>query len=301
MVEVLIPGTLAEALGMLADREGAVPLAGGTDVLLDMRTGRSDPTVLVDMSRLDGLRGVGIDGDLVTIGAMTSIRTIERDAELAARSTAVPEAAHVLGSVQIRVMATLGGNLCHATPSAEMPPPLLVHGAEVDIAGPDGGRTVPLADLFAGPGATTLDPGELVAAVRYPAPSNLGSCYLRQTVRWSMDLAGVGVAASVAVDGDRITTATVALGAVAPTPFVVGGVADLMTGDPWDPERAGEAGRMAAAASSPISDARGSADYRCSVVAALVPRALGIAYRRAIGGWPVGRFSPTNGLVEEPA
>lgn len=234
------------------------------------------------------------------IGALTRVRAVELDPALTRRATAVVEAARVLGSVQIRTMATVGGNLCHATPSAELPPALLVLDAVAEVAGPAGERSLPLAELFAGPGRTTLAPGELLTAVQLRgARSGVGSCYLRQTVRWAMDLAGVGVAAAVESDGDTVVGARVALGAVAPVPLLVPGAAAAVVGAELSPEVVEEAGARAAAACSPISDARGTAGYRRQVVAVLVARALRIAWLRATGAWPDGVLAPPNGLLSE--
>lgn len=298
MADVFVPGTLTEAIGFLAGHGGAaLPIAGGTDVLVDTRTGRSRPDWLVDLSSLAALTGFVLDGETLRLGALTRIRAVELDPELGRRAAALVEAARVLGSVQIRTMATVGGNLCHGTPSAEMPPALLVHDAVADIAGLGGRRSVPLADLFAGPGRTTLGADELLTSLRARVPASAsGSCYLRQTVRWSMDLAGVGVAASVEVEGAVVTSARVALGAVAPVPLLVGPATEAVVGTTLPPEAAGEAGRQAAEVCSPISDARGTADYRRQVVAVLVPRALRIAWLRATGAWPEGVPAPVNGV-----
>ena len=131
-------------------------------------------------------------------------------------------------------MATIGGNICHATPSAEMPPPLLVHDATAEIVGPSGSRTVDLGGVFAGPGRTTLAPGELLVALRLHTPAGSGSCYLRQTVRWAMDLAGVGVAAAVQVRDGVVTGARIALGAVSPEPLRVPDAERALVGRPFD-------------------------------------------------------------------
>lgn len=298
MVDVFVPDTLEGAIGFLGDHRGAaIPVAGGTDVVVDTRTGRSRPEWLVDLSVLRGLAGVEFDGEALWIGAMTRIRAVELDPELRRRAAAMVEAARVLGSVQIRTMATVGGNLCHATPSAEMPPALLVHEAVAEITGPEGRRSIPLAELFSGPGRTTLAPDELLTSVRARVPAtSAGSCYLRQTVRWSMDLAGVGVAASVEVDGTTVTNAHVALAAVAPVPLLVGSATETVVGTSLSPDVANEAGMRAAAACSPISDARGTADYRREVVSVLVPRALRVAWLRATGAWPLGVPAPVNGV-----
>lgn len=299
MPDVFVPAALEDAIGFMTEHAGtAMPIAGGTDVLIDTRVGRASPEWLVDLSPLDVLAGIELDGEEVRIGALTKIRAIELDDELARRAPALVEAARVLGSVQIRTMATVGGNLCHATPSAEMPPALLVHDATAEIAGPAGARSIPLAELFAGPGRTTLAAGELLTGLRLRAPAAAaGSCYLRQTVRWAMDLAGVGVAASVEVDGEVVTQARVALGAVAPVPLLVPEAADAILGSELTSAAADEAGARAAAACSPITDARGTQQYRRDVVAVLVPRALRIAWLRATGSWPVGVPAPINGVL----
>ncbi len=301
MADVFVPGTLEEAINFLAHQAGrATPIAGGTDVMVDTQSGRIRPDWLVDLSSLPSLTGADLEGEVLHLGALTRIRTVELHPELGRRAPALVEAARVLGSVQIRTMATVGGNLCHGTPSAEMPPALLVHDTAVEIAGPEGRRSIPLADLFAGPGRTILAPGQLLVALHVRVPvSAAGSCYLRQTVRWSMDLAGVGVAASVEVEGAVVSRARVALGAVAPVPLLVGAAAEAVVGTDLAPEIAQEAGRRAAAACSPISDARGTADYRREVVSVLVPRALHIAWLRATGRWPEGVPAPVNGVLSE--
>ena len=303
MADVYVPETLEDAVGFLAGHAGtATPIAGGTDVLIDTRVGRIDPDWLVDLSPLDSLAGIGVDGDGIRIGALTRVRALELDPELTRRATSIVEAARVLGSVQIRTMATLGGNLCHATPSAELPPALLVHDAVAEVVGPGGDRELPLADLFAGPGHTTLAAGELLTTVRLAlSAASGGSCYLRQTVRWSMDLAGVGVAASVEAEGGVARSARIALGAVAPVPMLAVDAAASVEGTDLAPGTLEEAGALAAAACSPISDARGTAEYRRQVVAVLTSRALRIAWLRATGSWPEGVFARPNGVLSEDA
>lgn len=301
MADVYVPETLDDAVGFLAGHAStATPIAGGTDVLIDTRMGRIDPEWLVDLSPLDSLAGVTPDGDDLRIGALTRVRSLELDFDLARRATAIVEAARVLGSVQIRTMATLGGNLCHATPSAELPPALLVHDTVAEVAGPAGSRAIRLAELFAGPGKTTLTPGEILTAVRAtPSTANGGSCYLRQTVRSAMDLAGVGVAASVEVAGGVATSARVALGAVAPVPMLAEEAATAVEGTDLGHDELEQAGVLAAAACAPISDARGTAEYRRQVVAVLVSRALRIAWLRATGSWPEGVLARPNGVFSE--
>ena len=303
MPELYVPEGLDDAIGFMAEHAGsALPVAGGTDVMIDIRVGRFSPEWLVDLTPLRFLAGTTLDGEVLRLGALATIRSIELDPVLARRAAALVEAARVLGSVQIRTMASVGGNLCHATPSAEMPPALLVHDAVAELAGPGGERSLPLAELFAGPGRTTLEPGELLTAVSLRVPAAAaGSCYLRQTVRWSMDLAGVGVAAAVEVEGTTVTRARIALGAVAPVPLLVPGAAEAVVGTALSAEAAQEAGARAAAACSPITDARGTAEYRRQVVAVLVPRALHISWLRATGSWPDGVPAPINGVLSQDA
>jgi len=301
-INVFVPNTLEEAVSFLADHaETAIPIAGGTDVMIDTRVGRSSPEWLVSLKSLEMLNGIEHDNNTFRIGALTRIRTIELDQWLRQHSTALVEAARVLGSVQIRTMATIGGNLCHATPSAEMPPALLVHHGVAEIAGPDGIRSIPLGQLFVGPGHTSLGLGEILTGIVCQTPgSSTGSCYLRQTVRWAMDLAGVGVAASIEVDEDRVISGVkLALSAVAPVPLEVDAAAEILTGKELLPQLGVEVGRAAAEACSPISDVRGTAEYRRQVVSALVPRALRIAWLRAVRNWPAGKLAPVNGVLYE--
>ena len=292
------PPTVEAAVALLAAEPAALPLAGGTDLVIDLRTGRAAAALLVDLTAIPGLAGVTGDRTTIRIGAMTTVRSIETDRILCLRAPALVEAARVLGSVQIRNMATLGGNLCHATPSADLPPALMVHDAEAVIHGPDGERRIPVAGLFTGPGATCLSGAELLAEVELVAPGDgFGSCYLRQTVRRAMDLAGVGVAASLRVVDGVVRNARVALGAVAPRPLLVGGMDAQLAGRPLDRSAAEDAGRTAADASSPITDVRGTERYRRRVVETLVARALKIAAARATGRLEAGVLAPVNGLL----
>lgn len=300
MPELFAPRQLEEAVSFLAEHPSrALPVAGGTDAMIDVRLGRVTPEWLVDLMSLDGLAEVEVEvEDRVRVGALTRIRTIELHPDLLERGTALVEAARVLGSVQIRTMATVGGNVCHATPSAEMPPALLVHEATAEVAGPEGRRSLALEQLFVGPGRTALSPGELLTAISLRAPrTHSGSCYLRQTVRWSMDLAGAAVAAFVETNCETVTKARIALGAVAPVPLLATEAAATVLGTELGSEVARQAGAQAAAVCSPITDARGTAKYRRQVISALVPRALRIAWLRATGNWPAGLLAPVNGVL----
>ena len=295
------PGSVSAAVAILANNPNATVIAGGTDLVIDRRLGRADPQApLVDVTGIDELRGLRWDGDELHVGSNATIREIESDPAVIVRAAALAEAARVLGSVQIRNMATLGGNLCNASPAAEMVPPLITHDAVAAIQGPDGERRQSVATFATGPRTTSLSTGEILASVRLRAPARSGSCYLRQTVRWAMDLAGVGVAAWIQTDGTgfaaAVQEARVALGAVAPTAVLVPGVEDLLAGRPLTEQRLGAVRSAASEACEPISDTRGTAEHRRHVAGVLAARALSIAYARAAGLWP-GGLAPVNGQV----
>ena len=299
------PRSVSEAVTILADTPDATIIAGGTDLVIDRRLGRADPQApLVDVTGIDELRGLRWDGDELHIGAAATIRQVECDPTVIARASALAEAARVLGSVQIRNMATLGGNLCNASPAAEMAPPLMAHDAVATVHGPDGTRRQPVAALATGPRTTSLKAGEILTSVRLRVPPHSGSCYVRQTVRWAMDLAGVGVAAWVLTDGDgaeaTVKEARLALGAVSPTAVLVPGLDLLLAGHPLTAARLGAASAAAAAACQPISDTRGTAEHRRHVAGVLAVRALSIAHARASGLWP-GGLAPVNGRASAGA
>lgn len=299
------PGSASEAVTILAANPGATVIAGGTDLVIDRRLGRADPQApLVDVTGIDELRGVRWDGDDLHIGAAATIGAIESDPAVIVRASALAEAARVLGSVQIRNMATLGGNLCNASPAAEMVPPLLAHDAVAAVQGPNGERRQAVADFATGPRTTILATGEILTSVRLRVPALSGSCYLRQTVRWAMDLAGVGVAAWVRADregaGATVKEVRLALGAVAPTAVLVPGLESLLAGSPLTTERLGAVRAAASAACEPISDTRGTAEHRSHVAGVLAARAVSIAHARAAGLWP-GGLAPVNGRASAAA
>ena len=305
MSECYRPGSVSEAVAILADTPDATIIAGGTDLVIDRRLGRADPHApLVDVTGLDELRGPRWDGDELHIGSAATIRQVECDPTVIARAPALAEAARVLGSVQIRNMATLGGNLCNASPAAELAPPLMAHDAVATVHGPNGTRRLPVAALATGPRTTSLKAGEILTSVRLRVPPRSGSCYVRQTVRWAMDLAGVGVAAWVLTDGDgaeaTVKEARLALGAVAPTAVLVPGLDLLLAGQPLTAERLGAVSAAASEACEPISDTRGTAQHRRHVAGVLAARALSIAHARAAGLWP-GGLAPVNGRASAGA
>ncbi|MBN1218953.1 MAG: xanthine dehydrogenase family protein subunit M [Anaerolineae bacterium] len=283
--EYLAPQNLAEALQMMADRPEALPLAGGTDLLVQMKEGGRPVEVLVSLKRVPEVRQFASNGNLafgaaVTVGQIAANPQIQQDYPALANGTGL------IGSMQIRNMATVGGNLCNAAPSADTAPPLLVLGAQVVLASAQGERIVPLVKFFVGPGQTVLQPGELLKEIIVPnPPARSGSFYLRQTPRAWMDIAVVGVAASITLAADNtIREVRLALGAVAPTPILVPAVETLLQGQTLTDDLLQEVGTVAAQAAKPIDDLRASAEYRRHLVKALTQRALRGAVARAKKG-----------------
>ncbi len=284
--EYAAPATLAEALALLARHgEAARPLAGGTDLLLMLRSGRRRASCLVDLKRVPGLDRVeAAAGGGLRIGALASHAAILTSPAFTATALrAVADAAGSVSGPQIRNRGTIGGNLCNASPAADLAPPLLALGATVEVARQGGAaRTFPLERLFAGPGRTTLAAGDLLVAVGLPAPApRTGSAYERAT-RVAIDIALVGVAVSLTLAADgTVSAARVALGAVAPTPVLSPGAAAALVGRAPEPAALAAAAKAAAADSRPIGDVRASADYRRHMVEVLARRALARAVSAA--------------------
>jgi CO/xanthine dehydrogenase FAD-binding subunit len=288
--DYLAPNSLAEALEMLSDRPEAVPLAGGTDLLVQIKEGRRPVEALLSLKRVPGLGGCAHNGAL-TLGSTVTVGQIAAHQQVQQDYAALATGAGLIGSVQIRNVATVGGNLCNAAPSADTAPPLLVLGAQAVIASAQGQRTLPLETFFlpqghwdgVGPGRTALGPGELLQEIIVPQPARRsGSFYVRHTPRARMDLAVVGVAAAITLDGDgTIAAARLALGAVAPVPMRATEAEALLPGQALTEELLQEVGALAAQQARPIDDLRASAAYRRHLVNVLTQRALRGALARA--------------------
>jgi carbon-monoxide dehydrogenase medium subunit len=281
--EYLEPTNLQEAITIL-DRYGsqAKVLAGGTDLLTLLKELTLKPRFVVNIKRLTEMEGIiHTPGHGLRIGALTTIHTLEASSLLREKYPALAQAAHLLGSPQVRNLATIGGNLCNAAPSAETAPPLLSYSAAVRIAGPKGERTHALESFFSGPGTTVLQDGELLTEVTLPEPPRgVGSVYLKHCPRGSMDIAVVGVAVMLALsskDG-KIEESRIGLGAVGSTPFRARGAEELLRGKKITELLVQEVAKKAAVESRPISDIRGSAEYRSQMVRVLTARALRMAY-----------------------
>jgi carbon-monoxide dehydrogenase medium subunit len=267
-------------------------VAGGTDLLPQMKNGLVKPARVVDLSGIPDLKKleIGSDGAL-HIGAAVTARDVELSGIVRDGFAGVAEGAGVIGSFQVRNLATVGGNVCNAAPSADVSPPLVAMDAVVVVAGPDGQRLLPITDFFQGVRRTALQPGELVVEVVVPAAgANSGGTYLRHTPRRELDIAVVGVGTRLTVQDGKCTKARIALGAVAPVIVRATEAEAALEGQEVTPELLDKAATLAVNSASPISDQRGSAEYRRHLVRVLTRRTLQTAFERA-----TGRSSSRNG------
>ncbi|MFB3884831.1 MAG: xanthine dehydrogenase family protein subunit M [Thermodesulfobacteriota bacterium] len=265
----LEPRTVEEAVRLLIQYQGtAKVIAGGTDLLNQIRMKMVKPEYILDISYIPGLDYIKYNGDgRLSIGALTTIRSLERSAEIREHHPVISEAASLIGSMAIRNVGTIGGNLCHASPSAETAPSLIGLGARVKLTGPHGERMVALERFFTGPGQTVLQTGELMAEIEVPAlPPKTRGLYLKHTTRGTVNPAIVGVASIVTMDGKRCKEIKLVLGAVAPTPIRAKKAEEILRGKEIDDLLIEKAARAASEESSPISDVRASADYRKEMV-----------------------------------
>jgi carbon-monoxide dehydrogenase medium subunit len=277
------PETVAQAIALLAGNPDSRPLAGGTDLIVQMRSGRAAPSAVVDLKRIAGLIGVRTQADGFAIGAATPCTALKNDTALVAAWPGVVEAANLIGSVQVRNRATMAGNLCNASPAADSVPALIAAGATCLIAGPNGDREIAVEDLPQGPGQTALASGEFVVEIRLPArPAGGGDAYLRAIPRTEMDIAVVGAGVALVIAGDgTCTSARVALGAVAPTALLVQDAGAALIGTKLDDAGMARMAEAVRAACRPIDDKRGSVEYRTHMAGILAVRAATIARERA--------------------
>jgi carbon-monoxide dehydrogenase medium subunit len=279
------PTTLDEAFGVLAhEGDATAALAGGTDLLLRIRRRARRYRSVVNIKFIPGLSTVRWDENVgMTLGALTTFRSIESHPVIHKYYPALTEAARVVAGVQLRNLATIGGNLGNASPSADCVPPLVALGASVEIASSTGTRRLPVEACLTGPGRTVLTPGELFSAIHVPLPlPRSGNAYMRFSPRSAMDIGIASVAASVTLDADgRCTDCRISLGAVSPTPVRSAMAEGALQGERVTHAGLKHVGNLAAAAASPISDIRGSADYRLAIVRVLAPRVVALAAARA--------------------
>jgi CO/xanthine dehydrogenase FAD-binding subunit len=279
--------SVEEAVKALAG--GARPVAGGTDIVVGSRQGKKPlPDALVAIHTIDALRGISAAGAGLRLGALVTHEEIESHAVVRERFTGLADASAIVGSHATRANGTIGGNVMNASPAMDTGAPLICLGATVVLQGPGGTRSVAIDELFTGPGQTVASPDELLIAVDLPAPApGTGSSYVRLEYRRQMEIAIVGAAASVTIEGGKVTAARVAITALAPTIHLVPAAAEALVGSDGGRAAATAAASAASTAAAPISDVRGSADYRRAMAAVIARRAIETAIARA-GGADVG-------------
>jgi CO/xanthine dehydrogenase FAD-binding subunit len=271
------PATVGEACAILRREPDAAVLAGGTDLMVHLGQswrGRRPPAV-VNVKRIAGLAEVRVGEGAVRLGALTTLTDLIEHPVIRAEYPVLPFTARYMGSPAIRNLATVGGNLCNASPAADLPPVLLALDARVGVAGPDGERRLALADFFRGPGQSVLGPGELLVWIELPRRRPPWPVrYERLDVRRAMDIALAAAALAVDRDGGRVRAARVALCAVAPTPLRVPDAEALLVASGLTDAAIAGAAELAMAAARPITDVRATAEYRREMVGTLVRRGL---------------------------
>ena len=280
------PETVDEAVSALAAAgAGARVLAGGTDLLVQLRSGHVEPEVVVDIKGIDETRTITREGDGFRIGAAVAGAELSEHPDVKRAWPGVVEAVDLIGSTQIQGRASMGGNLCNASPAADSVPALIAAGATCTIAGPNGVREVAVEDVCTGPGQTSLGTGEFVVSFFLPPrPAHAGDAYLRFIPRTEMDIAVVGAGVALTLDeGGRCVAARVALGAVAPTALLVGPAGEALIGTAVDDDAIASMRAAASAACNPIDDKRGTVEFRTKVAGVLLKRAATIAAERARG------------------
>jgi len=277
------PRSLAQAIASIAADPNARVFAGGTDLLVQFRTGPKPPTAFVDLKQIPELVGITIDASGLRLGAATAAADVVEHADVRRLWPGLAEAVHLIGSTQIQGRASVGGNLCNASPAADTTCALIVNRARCIIAGPGGERSVPVEQFCTAPGRTVLQRGELLVALQVPRPApRTADAYLRLIPRTEMDIAVAGAGVSITLDAAGVCTAArVAIGAVAPTALVVAEAAQALIGSTLDAPALDRAARAASAAARPIDDKRGTVEYRRAVAGVLTKRAAAIAADRA--------------------
>src|SRR6185295_4084549 len=274
------PGSLDQAVALLAAEPGeARVLAGGTDLLVQLRTDLIEPALLVDIKRIPEMRRIAEEGGGFRVGAAATAAELKEHPRLKAVWPGLVEAANLIGSTQVQGRATMGGNLCNGSPAADSVPALIAAGAIASIAGPNGRREVPVEDIMQGPRRLALAKGEIVASFLLPPrPARTADAYLRFIPRTEMDIAVVGCGVCLTLDASgTCTAARVALGAVAPRPLPVPEAARALVGTKLDVGALDRLDAAARAACQPIDDKRGTREYRTKVAGVLARRTAQIA------------------------
>jgi carbon-monoxide dehydrogenase medium subunit len=278
------PETLDAAIGLLAGQSGQVKvLAGGTDVLVQIHADMIEPDVIVDIKKIAEMREIADEDGAWRLGAAVTGKELMDNVAFNAAWPGVMDGVRLIGSVQVRGRATVGGNVCNASPAADSVPPMITSRAIATVIGPNGTREVPVQDIATGPGKTSLEAGEFVVSFKFPKrPARSGDAYLRFTPRTEMDIAVVGCAVNLTLDDAGICTdAIVSLGAVAARALIVEDAAKALIGTPVDEAAMDALAAAASAAATPIDDKRGTVEFRTEVAGVLAQRAAAIALERA--------------------
>lgn len=278
------PKSLKAAIALLAGAAGSARVfAGGSDLLIQMRSGRVEPGLLIDIKGIPELKGITVKGGGFRFGAAVPCMELIEHEALARAWPGVIDGVKMIGSIQVKGRASVGGNLCNASPAADSVPALIAAGALATIVGPRGKREVPVEDVAAGPGRTTLAAGEILASFRLPKrAARSGDAYLRFTPRTEMDIAVVGAGVNLTLDRKGVCThARVSLGAVAERALLVPEAASALIGTTVDDAALERLGAAASAACRPIDDKRGTREFRIRIAAVLAQRAARIALARA--------------------
>ena len=284
------PNSIDEAISILSGQKGkARSLAGGTDLIVQMRAAPqrlNNPDMIVDIKSIPELNQVAFGNGGLTIGAAVPCHQIYENSKIATGYPGLIDAASLIGGTQIQGRASLGGNLCNAAPSGDAIPSLIAHNVTCTIAGPKGERTVSVEDFCTGPGKTILDSDEILVSLHFPTPpKGYGARYIRFIPRNEMDIAVVGAGVSVVLDqSGKVSDAKIALASVAPTPIVINDASDCLIGQEPTESLINNAGQIARSSIKPITDMRGTIEFRHQLSDVLTRRALNDAITRAKGG-----------------
>ena len=286
--EFVTPKSIDEAVKILASNgDNARMIAGGTDILVQMRVGRQTPSVVVDVKSIPELNVVSYDASKgLTLGAAVPCYKIYQDKTVSAAYPGLIDTAWLIGGIQIQGRASIGGNVCNASPSGDSIPAVIALGGVCNIAGPNGTRELPTEEFCTAPGRNALQSGEMLVSISFPAPvANSGANYQRFIPRNEMDIAVVGVGTSVVLDasGQNFVSARIALASVAPTPVFATEAGDSLAGKAVSEEAIQQASELAQAAAKPISDMRGTIRQRTHLVGVFTRRTLNRAIERARG------------------
>ncbi|WP_439588200.1 FAD binding domain-containing protein [Hydrogenophaga sp.] len=279
------PTTLGDAVDLLRHCTGQACLfAGGTDLLVQMKEHIHQPDRVINIKKIPGMDDFRFDENQgLTLGALVTTRAVETSPLAQKHYASLARAATDFASIQVRNRATVVGNVCRASPSADTLPPLIADGARLLIYGADGQRELPLENFITGPGKTTLKPDEIVTHIVIPPPPpRTGKVYIKHGRRAQMELATVGAAVTLTIDGNTCKDIAIVLAAVAPMPLRAKAAEALLRGKPLNAQTIAEAAEAASGESRPIGDVRGSADYRREMVAVLVRRAIEQAWQEAV-------------------